>query len=107
MNTLDEEAPDRIAHNEGILYFCRVFISCLSGCAAGILGLKSLWGFAGFVVSSLITTVLILILGTTPQTAHGKYFKSSVTPWSHSLMQGAMTYVLFWTLLFDMVHVYS
>ena len=65
--------------NAAILDYCRTSVSALSGATAGILGLTGLHGFIFYFLASVLLSVLI---------------------------GGLFTYVLFWTFLYGMVHVY-
>ena len=69
----------------------------------GLLGLTGLYGFIFFLVSVVILWALLLIkAGTNWQ----KYFVSRKTLLTSGLFSGLFTYILLWTFLYGMVHVY-
>jgi hypothetical protein len=78
-------------------------MSALSGSAAGILGLTGLNGFVFYFICSLFLSSLILVyMGTEAN----KYFITKSQVITSTLWSGIQTYLLFWTFLFGMVHVY-
>ena len=92
-----------IRYNDYLLDYCQTSVSALSGCTAGILGLTGLYGFLFYFICSLILSIAILIhLGKNAQ----KYFLSKQTIFTNTLWSGIQTYLLFWTFLYGMVHVY-
>ena len=97
-------ATDRIMYNGRILNFCRVFVAIVSGCAAGIMGITGIiMGFACFFISTLLLSVgLYLKVSCEPK----PFFKKPEDIWFEGIMQAAMSYVLFWTLFYDIVHIY-
>lgn len=92
-----------IRQNHNVLEYCRSSMSALSGCAAGMLGLTSLWGFAFYVVMNVLLWVMILMKAG-PE--WNKYFTSRQSILTGGLFNGIFTYILFWTFLYGMVHVY-
>lgn len=96
-------AMDRVAYNQRILNFSRVFVAIVSGCAAGILGVTGLAGAACFLLSTLLLSVgLFLKVSCEPK----PYFKKPDDIWTEGISQAAMSYILFWTLFYDIVHIY-
>jgi hypothetical protein len=92
-----------IRYNDYLLDYCQTSMSALSGCAAGIMGLTGLYGFIFYFVSSLCLSLIILVsMGSDSK----KYFLSKKTIITGTLWSGIQTYLLFWTFLFGMVHVY-
>lgn len=92
-----------IRYNDYLLDYCQTSMSALSGCAAGIMGLTGLYGFIFYFICSLLLSFLILLyLGTNVK----KYFLAKSTIITGTLWSGIQTYLLFWTFLFGMVHVY-
>ena len=92
-----------IRNNGAILEHIRTSVSALSGGSAGVLGLTGLYGFAFyFIVSFVISVMLLLKAGSQWQ----KYFRSRTVLFTNGLMGGLFTYILFWTFLYGMVHVY-
>ncbi len=100
-NTYSEGA---IRYNDYLLDYCQTSMSALSGSAAGILGLTSLNGFAFYFICSLFLSSLVLVyLGTDSK----RYFISNKQIVTGTLWSGIQTYLLFWTFLYGMVHVYQ
>lgn len=78
-------------------------MAALSGAAAGILGLTSLQGF-GFYLVMLV--VLFLMIVSKAGSNADLYFTSKWALLTNNFIGGLTTYVLFWTFLYGMVHVY-
>jgi hypothetical protein len=92
-----------IRYNDYLLEYCQTSMSALSGCAAGIIGLTGLYGFIFYFICSIfLSLVLLAYLGSNVK----KYFLSKQTIITGTLWSGIQTYLLFWTFLFGMVHVY-
>lgn len=92
-----------IRNNSAILEYCRTSVSALSGGTAGVFGLTGLYGFAFyFIISFMISVMLLLKAGSQWQ----KYFRARGVLFTNGLMGGLFTYILFWTFLYGMVHVY-
>ncbi|NXT90921.1 EMC6 protein, partial [Anhinga rufa] len=89
--------------NAAILDYCRTSVSALSGATAGILGLTGLHGFIFYFVASVLLSVLLVLKA---GRRWNKYFKSRRPLFTGGLIGGLFTYVLFWTFLYGMVHVY-
>lgn len=93
-----------IRYNDYLLDYCQTAVSATSGSAAGILGLTGLNGFVFYFICSFILSVSILFyLG---QNNTKKFFLSKKTIFTSTLWSGIQTYLLFWTFLYGMVHVY-
>ena len=96
-------AIDRIGFNGRILNFCRVFVAIISGCAAGIMGLTGVMGFAAFFLATMVLSVgMYLKVSCDPK----PFFKKPEDIWTEGIMQALMSYILFWTLFYDVVHIY-
>ncbi|RKP11158.1 Rab5-interacting protein-domain-containing protein [Thamnocephalis sphaerospora] len=94
-----------VAQNQRTLTYCRSFFSAVSGSAAGILGFTGLHGFYFYVVTSAIMSGLIWSLKTSGQPT--RYFRSAREAVWDGVLGGLFSYVLFWTLLYGIVHVYD
>ncbi|XP_070553802.1 ER membrane protein complex subunit 6-like isoform X2 [Ptychodera flava] len=89
--------------NKSVMDYCRTSMSALSGATAGVLGLTGLYGFIFYVIASLcLTFMLVLKAGS----GWNKYFRSRTPLLTNGFMGGLFTYILFWTFLYGMVHVY-
>lgn len=117
-----------IRNNIAAVEYCRTSIAAISGSAAGkispqtnsylfekkilniilfvplgILGLNGLIGFLFYVASVLVLWLLIMIKS---GTQWRRYFINRRSLLTNSFMGALCTYVLFWTFLYGMVHVY-
>jgi hypothetical protein len=93
-----------IRYNDFLLDYCQTSMSALSGSAAGILGLT---GYVNGLVFYFVCS-MILSIGIYFYIGHNtkKYFLSKQTIFTGTLWSGIQTYLLFWTFLYGMVHVY-
>lgn len=92
-----------VRHNAAILEYCRTSTSALSGCTAGLLGLTALYGFIFYFIMAIGLWLMFLMKA---GMEWKKYFRSRSALLSSGLFGGVFTYVLFWTFLYGMVHVY-
>ena len=92
-----------VRFNENSLEQCRTSVSALSGCVAGILGLTSYKGFLFYALSMLLLSLLIYVF---IRHEHRKFFTSLNHVFVNGFFNGLLTYVLFWTFLYGIVHVY-
>lgn len=92
-----------IRQNHGVLEYSRSSMSALAGCTAGILGLTSLYGFAFYFITMTFLWFLILMKA---GPGWNKYFRSRLPILTGGLSGGVGTYILFWTFIYGMVHVY-
>ena len=89
--------------NTSIIDYCRTSGAAIAGATAGILGLTGLYGFGFFIVYSI---VLSTMLAAKAGTNWSDYFRSRRDVWFSGVLGGLFTYVLLWTFLYGMVHVY-
>ena len=92
-----------VRFNENSLEQCRTSVSALSGCVAGIMGLTSYKGFVFYAFSMLLLSLFIYVY---IRHEHRKFFTSLNHVFVNGFFNGLLTYVLFWTFLYGMVHVY-
>ena len=94
----------QVVHNAQTLAFSRTSVSILAGCIAGVFGLTGVWGFAFYLLSVLLTAAVWW------QRLGGQakpYFAGSWRAVAmDGLSSGLMSYVMFWTLLYDVVYIY-
>ncbi|XP_049534757.1 ER membrane protein complex subunit 6 [Anopheles darlingi] len=92
-----------IRNNASAVEYCRTSMAALSGSTAGVLGLTGILGFLFYLLAVLcLWQMLLLKSGSNWQ----KYFISRKSLLTHGFLSGLCTYVLFWTFLYGMVHVY-
>ena len=96
-------SPAAIGHNHHLVEYCRTSMSALAGCTAGIIGLTSLQGFIFYLVMLVIMCGMLLAKG---GSNWNRYFTSQWAVFTNGFIGGLTTYVLFWTFLYGMVHVY-
>ncbi|XP_055852883.1 ER membrane protein complex subunit 6 [Episyrphus balteatus] len=92
-----------IRNNAAAVEYCRTSMAALSGCSAGILGLTGILGFMLYLIAVLGLWCLLLLKS---GTQWKKYFISRQSLLTNGFLGGLCTYVLFWTFLYGMVHVY-
>ncbi|XP_014773616.1 ER membrane protein complex subunit 6 [Octopus bimaculoides] len=102
--------PDAVAYSEiavrnnaAIMDYCRTSMSALGGATAGIMGLTSLHGFIFYFISAILLSVMLMVKA---GSRWNKYFVSRRVLFFSGLFGGLFTYILFWTFLYGMVHVY-
>eukprot|EP01120_Amphizonella_sp_Union-15-10_P008745 TRINITY_DN319_c0_g1_i3.p1 TRINITY_DN319_c0_g1~~TRINITY_DN319_c0_g1_i3.p1 ORF type:complete len:119 (+),score=9.37 TRINITY_DN319_c0_g1_i3:68-424(+) len=97
-------SQDNLLKNHRIVYYCRIFVSTLAGCAAGILGFQ---GWAGLFVYLLITALTALFLLFKIKFKVQDFFQAPSTLVMEGVFQGLFTYVMFWALGFNLVHTFA
>eukprot|EP00727_Mastigamoeba_balamuthi_P007244 m51a1_g314 hypothetical protein (106) ;mRNA; f:416723-417418 len=94
---------DNVAYNNNQLYSAKMASAIVAGCAAGILGLTSLGGFAFFAAVSLLTSAALVARA---GSGWRPYFSSRGPLVSAGLFQALLSFILFWALFFNIVHIY-
>ena len=89
--------------NSAIIDYCRTAGAVIGGVTAGILGLTSLYGFIFFIIFSMLLSVFLTLKA---GTEWKKYFTTRRQLWLDGMIGGLFTYILVWTFLYGMVHVY-
>ncbi|XP_041359157.1 ER membrane protein complex subunit 6-like [Gigantopelta aegis] len=92
-----------VRQNAAIIDYCRTSLSALSGATAGILGLTALYGFAFYFITALLLSIMLLLKA---GSRWHSQFVNRRTLLISGVFGGLFTYVLFWTFLYGMVHVY-
>ncbi|XP_018334250.1 ER membrane protein complex subunit 6 [Agrilus planipennis] len=92
-----------IRNNLAVVEYCRTSMAALSGCTAGLLGLTGLNG-AGFYIFAITGLWIMLLLKAGPNWK--KYFISRRSLLTNGFFGQLFTYILCWTFLYGMVHVY-
>lgn len=95
-----------VAHNMKQLQFIRSCFAAIAGSAAGILGLTNWSGFLFYALSwTILATMLILIK------SHSQPSKYFMNGWRELVVDGALggllSYILFHTFLYGLVHLYQ
>ncbi|CAG8734214.1 13694_t:CDS:1, partial [Acaulospora morrowiae] len=94
--------PENIVYNSKKITFIRSSMSAITGSAAGILGLTGYYGFIFYGITSVFTSFLIWAVKT--QAKPSLYFRTGSDVWTEGVFGGLFSYVLFWTLLYGIVH---
>ncbi|XP_050357795.1 ER membrane protein complex subunit 6 [Nymphalis io] len=92
-----------LRNNVVVVEYCRTSMAALSGSTAGILGLTGLNGFA-FYVFAVVSLWAMFLIKTGPN--WHKYYVSRQSVLTNGFFGALFTYVLFWTFIYGMVHVY-
>ncbi|ORX44238.1 DUF786-domain-containing protein [Hesseltinella vesiculosa] len=107
-NQQDQEAhqyvQQHVMYNGMQLQYIRSCFAAIAGSAAGILGLTNWSGFLFYGVSWSVLSALLLLKAPSPS----KHFMAG---WQDMVVNGAMngllSYILFHTLLYGLVHLYQ
>ncbi|KAI9484012.1 MAG: hypothetical protein EXX96DRAFT_560481 [Benjaminiella poitrasii] len=108
MNPPNQDAhkfvQSHIMHNGRQLQYIRSCFAAIAGSAAGILGLTNLSGFLFYALSWSVLSLLLIT-----RTSGGKaYFVNGYKDIAfNGLFGGLLSYVLFHTLLYGLVHLYQ
>lgn len=94
---------DIIHGNNLWLFLSTIFVTYINIFVPGILGLTGLYGFAFYVFAVLILWVMFMIKA--GPNWH-KYYVSRQSLLTNGFFGALFTYVLFWTFIYGMVHVY-
>ena len=92
-----------MSNNQAVVEYCRTSMAALSGGVAGILGLSTVPGFVFYAVCVVALWMMILWKA---GSSWEKYFGSRQALLTSGFFGQMFTYVLFWTFLYGMVHVY-
>ena len=92
-----------VLHNNSTIEYCRTSIAVIAGATAGILGVTGLYGFLLYLVYSVFVSAFFTVkIGL----KWDCYFKSRRSIWTDGIFGGLFTYVLLWTFVYGMVHVF-
>lgn len=92
-----------LRNNAVVVEYCRTSMAALSGSTAGVLGLTGLYGFAFYVFAVVILWIMFMLK--TGANWH-KFHVSRQSLLTNGFFGALFTYVLFWTFIYGMVHVY-
>ncbi|XP_038880512.1 ER membrane protein complex subunit 6 [Benincasa hispida] len=94
---------ENLQNNLKIIYYSRTFLSIIGGVIAGILGFTGLNGFIFYFIVMAITSLALA-------TKAGFSFRSYFESWNQILLDGflsgLMSFVLFWTFAYDIIHIF-
>ncbi|XP_065863862.1 uncharacterized protein [Euphorbia lathyris] len=102
-NDLQTFSAENMQSNMKVIYYSRTFLSIIGGVIAGILGFTGLFGFIFYFLVMAITS--IGLIAKAKFSVHS-YFDS----WNRIILDGffggLMSFVLFWTFAYDIVHIF-
>lgn len=75
----------------------------MGGVTTGVLGFNGFWGFALFLVYSLIGTLILWVTLGPSSTTYFQSTKSMLAGWRTGLME----YLLFWIMFYNIVYILS
>ncbi|CAN6548441.1 unnamed protein product [Malus baccata var. baccata] len=94
---------ENLQSNMKIIYYSRTFMSIIGGVIAGILGFTGLTGFIWYFLIMTVTSV-----GLIAKTGFEVY--SYFDSWNQIILDGflggLLSFVLFWTFAYDIVHIF-
>ncbi|KAG0599599.1 hypothetical protein M758_12G164600 [Ceratodon purpureus] len=96
-------SQENVQINMRIIYYSRTFLSIVGGVIAGVLGLTGISGFLCY--------FLIMMLASGGIAAKAKFdVHSYFDSWNRVLFdgigQGMLSFILFWTFAYDIVHIF-
>ncbi|XP_017771843.1 PREDICTED: ER membrane protein complex subunit 6 [Nicrophorus vespilloides] len=92
-----------VRNNATVVEYCRTSMAALSGCTAGLLGLTGLHGAAFYIFTVF---VLWFMINLKAGSQFNKFFMSRKALLTNGFFGQLFTYILCWTFLYGMVHVY-
>ncbi|KAJ9181771.1 hypothetical protein P3X46_005830 [Hevea brasiliensis] len=102
-NDLQTFSAENLQNNMKVIYYSQTFLSIVGGVIAGILGFK---GLAGFILYFLIMAISSVGLIAKAKFSVHSYFDC----WNRIIFDGffggLMSFVLFWTFAYDIVHIF-
>ncbi|KAJ7980426.1 ER membrane protein complex subunit 6-like [Quillaja saponaria] len=103
LNDLLTFNAENMQSNMKIIYYSRTFLSIIGGVVAGIFGFTGLEGFIFYFLLMAITSLgLIAKAGFSTHS----YFDSWNRVVLDGFLSGLMSFVLFWTFAYDIVHIF-
>lgn len=101
---LHKYSPIALKRNHHQMAMCRLLLGVLAGVVSGILRVEGIVnGLLMFLVANLVGSV-VMCVQTRPVKA---YFENGLRDvFTAQLFSGTMTYILVWTLVYDIVHIF-
>ncbi|XP_008800913.1 ER membrane protein complex subunit 6 isoform X2 [Phoenix dactylifera] len=103
----DDDMPifnaENLQSNMKSIYYSRTFLSIIGGVVAGIWGFT---GLMGFIFYFLIMAIASLGFAAKAKFSIQKYFDSWNRIVVDGFLGGLMSFVLFWTFAYDIVHIF-
>ncbi|XP_050217178.1 uncharacterized protein LOC126668027 isoform X2 [Mercurialis annua] len=102
-NELQMFSAENLQSNMKIIFYSRTFLSLIGGVIAGIFGFTGLTGFIFYFL--LMATASIGLLAKAKFSVHS-YFDSWTRILVDGVFGGLMSFVLFWTFAYDLMHIF-
>ncbi|EES01277.1 hypothetical protein BDA96_03G281500 [Sorghum bicolor] len=94
---------ENLVSNVKSINYSRTFLSIISGVVAGIWGFTGLMGFVFYFLVMMVASLMLLVKA---KVSVHTYFDS----WNRIIIEGVlgglMSFVLFWTFAYDIVHIF-
>ncbi|KAK9289128.1 hypothetical protein L1049_017601 [Liquidambar formosana] len=103
MNDLPTFSAEKLQSNMKVIYYSRTFLSIIGGVIAGILGFT---GLTGFILYFLVMAVTSVGLIAKARFSVHSYFDCWNRVILDGFVSGLMSFVLFWTFAYDIVHIF-
>ncbi|KAI6691050.1 hypothetical protein NL676_027878 [Syzygium grande] len=96
-------SSENMQSNMKVVYYSRTFMSIIGGVIAGILGFT---GLTGFVIYFLVMAITSIGLIAKTGFSVNSYFSSWNQIIFDGFLGGLMSFVLFWTFAYDIIHIF-
>ncbi|CAM8979525.1 unnamed protein product [Rhodiola kirilowii] len=94
---------ENLQSNMKTIYYSRTFLSIIGGVVAGIMGFTSLTGFIFYFLVMALTSLMLIVKANF--NIHS-YFDGWNRVLFDGFLSGLMSFVLFWTFAYDIVHIF-
>jgi len=96
-------SPEKVVSNTALHNNIRSLVALFAGSVCGIIGLDGIYGVVFFLLAmAALSACLLVKVNFQP----ALYFPTPSAIWTDGVFAAMMTYVLFWTMLYNIVHVY-
>eukprot|EP01070_Trichotokara_eunicae_P010648 Trichotokara_eunicae@DN6345_c2_g4_i1.p1 len=101
------QAPPKPYHAANVrnLNVCRAYASIVSGAGAGFLGLTGIWGPIFYLLLQVIMSATFLTKFSKEKISRG-FKMGALDVLSASIFTNVASFVLIWTLVYDIIYVY-
>jgi len=100
----DRLHPLNLKHNNDAITYCRILLGILTGLVCGVLGITG-W-LAGFTTYLLTSQLITLAIYYRYRNDWPSYFQNVWSLVLDGVSSGSMSFLMFWTLMYNIVHVY-
>ncbi|CAM6101345.1 unnamed protein product [Calypogeia fissa] len=96
-------SQENVQHNMRVIYYSRTFLAIVGGMVAGVLGLTA---FSGFLFYLFIMILVSGAIAAKTKFNVFSYFDSWQRITLDGIAAGFLSFVLFWTFAYDIVHIF-